>query len=151
MIDHREVQKRMEKLDDASLRRLVFLEQSDYLPGAVEIARGELVRRGIPVLTPEDYWHQFRDEWMESIGFCYRCWAETTDESAGQSMTLNFVGQRLIGSEDPCEVCGSVVQTKWFCVIAPLVRIGRYRVIPGPRNEYIGRKLKNQAAVVDQS
>ena len=151
MIDRLEIQKQMRDLEDSSLRRLVFLKQTDYLPEAVEIARDELARRGMSVLTPEEYWLQYQDEWLETVGFCYRCWAETTDESVGHTMTVNFIGQRLLGEENPCELCGSVVQTKWFCIVLPLVPIGKYRVIRIKHGPYIGRKMKPDESETKQS
>ena len=143
MINRLEIEKQMRALDDPSLRRLVFLQQTDYLPEAVKIARDELARRGMSVLTPETYWEKHKQEWLETIGFCYGCWSETVDESAGQTLTINLIGQRLVGKENPCDVCGSVVQEKYFCIIVPLVRIGSYRVLQGDRGTYIGRRLKS--------
>ena len=69
-----EVEKRMQELDDGTLRRLVTVELSQYEPEAVDVARDEL-RRWISILSPEEYWKQFRDEWLAGVGFCYRCWA----------------------------------------------------------------------------
>jgi len=138
----REVEEHIHELDDGSLRRLVALELSQYQPGAAEIARDELSRRRLPVLSPEEYWTQFRDEWLAGVRFCFRCWAETTDESPGLTLTINFIGTRLLGSDDPCPECGSVVRKMWFCVVLPLIPLDRYRMIRLRRGQYIGRRLK---------
>lgn len=139
-------------LDDAALRRLVTLEASQYEPGALAIARDELRRRGIRELSPEAYWKEFPDEWLAGVGFCYRCWGDTTDESPGPTFTV-FVGVRLFGSGDPCTVCGSVVRRMWFCIVVPIVALvlpifplDRYRVIRRERGHYIGRLLRAKAA-----
>ena len=140
--ERREHEERMRAMDDAALRCLVVLQGSDYRPEVVSIARDELARRRIPVLSPEDYWKQYPQEWVAAVGFCYRCWTQTTDESPGHTATVNFIGTRLLGSDEQCPACGSVVQTKWFCVIVPIVPLGRYRVIHAARGEYIGRRLE---------
>ena len=141
--EYREFEKRTRALDDAGLRRLTVLESSQYRPEVVTIARDELARRRLSVLSPEDYWKQFPAEWMAALGFCYRCWSETTDESPGLMVTFDLVGTRLLGRDEGCVECGSVVQSKWFCVIVPIVRLGRYRVIRLERRGYVGRKVKD--------
>jgi hypothetical protein len=150
MSEQRKIHDRIRTLDDASLRRLVFLDATDYLPEAVEFARGELSRRRIPTLDPEEYWQQYPEEWIEGRGFCYPCWMQTTDESLGHPVTLYFVGVRLRGNEDPCPLCGSVVKTTWFYVVLPLVPIDRYRVVLGASGTYVGRKLKDQNRVREE-
>jgi len=138
----REHEERMRTMEDASLRCLLVLQQSDYLPEVASIARDELARRRIPMLSREEYWQQYPEEWLAAVGFCYRCWAQTTDESPGLSFTVDLIGTRLLGSDEPCSTCGSVVQTKWFCVIVPITRLGRYRVIRRRRGEHIGRRVE---------
>lgn len=132
----------MRELDNSALRILVAVEQSQYQPEAVGIARDELARRRIPVLSPIEYWQQFPGEWLAGVGFCYRCWADTTDESPGDTLTVNLIGSRLVGRHDRCTVCDSVVQTMWFCIVVPIVPLDRYRVIHLTSGKYIGRMLK---------
>jgi len=48
--------RRTKALDDAALRRLVILEPSQYRTEVVSMARDELRRRGLAVLSPEDFW-----------------------------------------------------------------------------------------------
>lgn len=97
----RKIEKYMQELDDGTLRRLVAVELSQFEPAAVEMARDELRRRRIPILSPEEYWQQFPDEWLAGVGFCYRCWTATTDDPPGDTLTVNFIGTRLLGSDDP--------------------------------------------------
>jgi hypothetical protein len=140
----REHEERMQSMDDAALRCLVVLGESEYVPEVLAIARDELARRRIPVLSVEDYWKQYPDEWLAAVGFCYDCWTQTTDESPGHVVTLNLIGTRLVGNTEPCAKCGSAVEAKWFCVVLPVIPLGRYRVIHGPRGEYIGRRLDDR-------
>ena len=153
MLERLEIYKRIQNLDDASLRRVVFLEAEEYLPEALEFAREELSRRRIPTLTPEGYWEQYPEEWIDGRGFCYPCWMQTTDESPNHPVLQNFIGVRLRGKEDPCPWCGSVVQTWWFYVVFPIMPIDnncKYRVVVGPSGTHIGRKLKEQDRVLEE-
>ena len=134
---------RMRSLDDSDLRLLLVAKAQDYRPEALEIARAELARRRLPMLSPKEYWHQFPDEWLKGLGFCYRCWAETTDESPEGSFTVDLIGTRLIGADSECPTCHSAITTSWFCVVVPVRRLGRYRVLPGGPK---GRRLKEDHA-----
>jgi hypothetical protein len=145
--ERRGFEQQMQTLDDAGLRRLLILEESQYRPDVVDVARDELVKRKLPVLSPAGYWKQFPVEWMAAVGFCYSCWVETTDESPGPTVTINLIGTRLLGRGNPCSTCGAIVQAKWLCVVVPVVRLGRYKVIYAKRHVlkaagYIGRRLK---------
>ena len=149
--EHLGFEQRTRTSDDAALRRLVILEASQYRPEVVDMARDELRRRGLRVLSPEDFWMQFPAEWIAAMGFCYRCCVETTDDSLGLIMTYKGIGTRLRGGigglgDKPCMECGSIIQEKWFYVIVPVVPLGKYRVIGIARKsmgaELIGRKLE---------
>jgi len=75
--------------------------------------------------------------------FCSKCLSETLDESSGDIISVNFIGDKFIceGGEE-CSVCGSEVVEK----IGPIVgRKGSYRVIwlDSDRTKFISRKLKN--------
>jgi len=55
-------------------------------------------------------------------------------------------GMRLLGHGDECLVCGSILQTLWFCFRVPLIPVGRFRVVYQMGDGlfptgYIGRKL----------
>jgi hypothetical protein len=67
--------------------------------------------------------------------FCPQCIAATTEDSAGNSVTVNFVGTGMFGEDCACPTCGSVVSTKWATFLFPLVPLKSYRVIELSCNE----------------
>jgi hypothetical protein len=146
--DLRGIKERMRRIDDHALIRLVAVEQSDYKPQAIDIARSELHRRCLDVLSAEQYYDQFPLERLLPSGFCVGCHLKTTDESPGNTSTFNFVGMRLIGFSDCCPICGSVLQRMWYCLIVPVFPLDQYRVLyreSGPfRRSHVGRKLRRE-------
>ena len=77
------------------------------------------------------------------IGFCSRCLATTSDESAGSTLTVSGVGDKLYGAKDRCDECGSVVKLKAWCYLfIPIFPRGHYRVISYQDGRYIGRKCQ---------
>ena len=132
----------MRSLDDHGLLRLVAMEAHDYQPEALAIARTELHRRHLEVVSPNEYLARFPAERIGADGFCAECRGKTTDESPGDTTVVNLVfGTHLIGHDDVCPVCGSVVQTKWLQIILPVIPLGRYRVVWLHGGRYIGRRL----------
>jgi hypothetical protein len=124
------VEERMRSLDDHALLRLVAIEAGDYRPEALTIARAELQRRRLDAAPPGQYLERFPQEKIGPDAFCQQCRSVTTDESPGDTTVVNLVfGTRLIGHDDVCAVCGSVLQTKWFCIGIPIIPLGRYRVV----------------------
>src|SRR5437868_3156722 len=108
----KEVEQSMRALDDNALQRLVAIEASNYTPEALKIARDELKRRNLDSLNDEEYLKQFPSERVGDDGFCGNCRAQTTSDSPGSTTVVNFVfGIRLIGCDDRCSACGSVIQT----------------------------------------
>ena len=89
--DPREIERRMQTLEDRALLRLVAVEESEYLPEVLEIARTELRRRGLRVLNLREYWDQFPLERIGLDGFWARWRTERTDECRGDTSTVNFV------------------------------------------------------------
>jgi len=80
--------------------------------------------------------------------FCEKCLSETTDESPGSTFTMNWLfGTKLSGESHPCSNCGSIIQTKWFIFIIPILKLGKYRVIYLEsgffESRFIGRRLKD--------
>jgi len=145
--EQRQIEERMRSLDDHALLRLIAVEAADYLPEALVIAREELRRRHLEVLNRDQYWSQFPTERVGSDGFCAACRSQTTDETPGDTTVVNFIfGTRLIGHDDRCPTCGSVLQTMWLQAVLPIIPLGRYRVIYLENDlfygRYIGRKLK---------
>lgn len=74
--------------------------------------------------------------------FCNNCISTTSDVTPGDSLTVNTIGVRLFGREDPCPACMSVVQRLSFCVLfLPLVRGPRFRVKYVAPNRFHTRQL----------
>jgi hypothetical protein len=139
----------MRSLHNHALLRLVAVEAFDYRPEALGIARNELHRRQLAVLNQEQYWVQFPVERVAADGFCAACRSQTTDESSGNTTVVNFIfGTRLIGHDDRCSACGSLLQMLWLQIGLPIIPLGRYRVIYLEKDlfsgRYIGRKLRNE-------
>ena len=88
----------------------------------------------------------FKAEIIKSIEnlphFCEKCYAETTDENAGNTTTINLIGTRLMGRKNPCPNCGSVITSKWIWFMFPIFKSGTYRIIYTGHSEYLSRKLK---------
>ena len=81
-------------------------------------------------------------------GFCKSCDASTTTESAGSTTTINGIGTKIYGSKSPCSQCGSVIQTKFFCLIyIPVIPLGKYRIKWATPSRYISRKVKPSVQV----
>ncbi len=84
-------------------------------------------------------------------GFCDNCRAQTTAETAGNLSQFNGIGTTFGPfSKDKCPECGSVIKTKWFTFVVPLVPLEKYRVLftmqkgtlGGSRATFLSRKLK---------
>lgn len=130
--------------DDRALLRLVAVESDQYRAEIVELARRELISRNLPVPSAEEYFQLFPTERIGDSGFCQACLDETTSETPGNTTTYNiFIGTRLIGLGAACPACGSVVQTKYFCLFVPLTPLARYRIIYLSRSRYVGRRLRS--------
>src|SRR6266851_9525778 len=100
--ERRYLEEHFRSLDDAALRHLAALERSQYRAEALEMPLGELAKRRLPALSPREYWQQFPDDWIARVRFCYECWATTTDQSPGATLTVYLIGTRLLGKDDPC-------------------------------------------------
>jgi hypothetical protein len=144
--DQRRLEEHFRSLANADLRRITTLERPQHRDEAFRVAMDELARRRLAVLRPAEYWRQFQQEWLEQVGFCYQCWATTTDENLGAVAPRRLIGTRLVDEEDPCPICKSVIATKSFCIVVPIVRQAKYRVLfdrkflPDPPK---GRRLKD--------
>jgi hypothetical protein len=125
---------------DAELRSIAVLRQTELGPEVVSAARAELGRRHLPVPTPEEYWRDFREEFLAVLGFCYPCWAQTSEEAPGTAPTQRRLGIALSGEVDRCATCGSVTQTKALWLGVPLLPLGQYRVIRSASGQYRGRR-----------
>jgi len=83
-------------------------------------------------------------EWFNGPrGFCPKCIAETTDESAGGLSQVNGVGNSFMGSGDKCPVCGSVVCRKVVTAVwLPVFPQSRYRVLYSSPTSFYSRRMK---------
>ena len=123
-----EIKEQMRDFNDHELLRIVALEESEFLPEAMEIAREELELRGIKPLDAKGYYAQFPTE-DPAFGFCERCLDQTTSEEPGYWSYRTVIGPRLLDSDHKCEKCGSMLMTKWYCIIFPVRRMEQYRVL----------------------
>jgi hypothetical protein len=84
---------------------------------------------------------QCRDHYKHP-GFCAECVAETTNESPGNTGSINGIGVRLYGASAKCPKCLSVIKRKWFSIIfIPVIPLKRYRIKPMTATRYLGRFL----------
>ncbi len=143
--ERQEHEKRIREKDDADVLAIVVLQPEEYIPEVIQIAKDELSRRRLPILSTRDYWDRYPQEWIANVGFCLPCWQETTSESPGNVFTIHFIGTRFIGWSSACTTCGSAIKTKFFCVILPVIPLGRYRVIQHLPGDYIGRRMRPPA------
>jgi len=74
--------------------------------------------------------------------FCPKCLSETTDETAGDMISVNLIGKKFVNeSREECPICGSLVLEK----IGPVLgRKGPYKVIwlNSDKRKFISRKLE---------
>jgi hypothetical protein len=85
-------------------------------------------------------------------GFCKSCIAATMPGSAGDNLTINGIGAMFYGKRDCCKICGSVVRSRWFCVLfIPLFPLGTFRVKYVAPNRYLSRQLPQKPSEQVQS
>ncbi len=78
-------------------------------------------------------------------GFCDACIATTTPVSSGGNSRVNGIGVWFYGARHRCNICGSVVQRQWFCVLFVPVFPGRsFRVKYVAPKRYLSRELRKQ-------
>lgn len=126
---------------DAELRRIAVLPQVELEPDAVSSARAELSRRHLAVPTPAEYWRDFPQEFLAVAGFCYACWAQTSEEAPATPAKRRRFGLALSGEVEPCATCGSVIQTQALWLGVPLIPLRQYRVVRSAAGKVRGRRL----------
>ena len=127
----REIKGRMKELNDHELLRIVALEESEYLPEAMEIAREELELRNVKALDAGEYYTQFPAE-NPFIDFCKRCLEQTTPEGPDYLGRMGPFRYALRGYDHECETCGSLLADKWlYIVFFPVRKMEQYRVLLG--------------------
>jgi hypothetical protein len=147
------IRQRIADFDDSALLRMLALEKEDYRPEAVEIARTELLRRGIRELSSKEWLSLVgasiqRNDSGQPVGFCEDCIAATTDESPGGALSNFAFGTTFFHSGEPCPNCNAIIATKYIIAFfVPVVRLGRFRLKYHQRgffrSVYIGRRLRS--------
>ena len=144
---YRDLQNRMQELDDASLLRIILLSRDDYSPETLSIAGDEITKRGLAHKTLKDLVQESPEEFYLHVAkFCPSCIEQTTNEPA-TLFNLIVIRMVFLGSGSECDVCGSIIQRRWFFFgYLPVFPFGKYRVkyiaggyLMGP---YISRRLK---------
>jgi len=82
-------------------------------------------------------------DYAENPRFCPQCIADTTEESAGDLLTVNFIGTSFINeTRKECLACGSLELTK----ASPRGSGASYKVIwlDESRTHFISRKLETE-------
>ena len=65
-----------------------------------------------------------------STAYCPDCFHNSQDIPAKGLFTVKHIwGVRLIGSSGRCGNCGSIVKTRWFFFVIPLIPVGSFRVL----------------------
>jgi hypothetical protein len=83
-------------------------------------------------------------------GYCADCQKETTNNTAGSTVTWNGIGLRFFGNLAECPTCFSVIKRKWFCFLfIPLIPLKRYRMKYKTKKVYFSREIKS--AMLQQS
>jgi hypothetical protein len=135
----RYIREEFKNLNDHELLRRVALEESEFLPEAMEIAREQLELRNLRPLDAKEYFAQFPAEDPE-FGFCRSCLDRTTAEEPDCFSVRGF-GTRLRGYDHECESCGSLLVTKWLCIGFPIRKMESYRVLFKKGSSLIGREV----------
>ena len=146
--EYQDFRNRMQALEDPELLRIALLNRDEYKPESLAIADEEVRKRNLQNVTLDEFSKKYPNEYYPYVpAFCPTCLAETVDESAGVIFNLFGVGVSLRGRGSECDICGSIVQSKWINFIFPIFRIGKYRVKyledPGmDRGKFIAMRLK---------
>src|SRR3954471_21732622 len=121
---------------DAELRSIAVLRQAEFGAEAVSSARAELGRRHLPVPLPAEDWRDYPQEFLAVVGFCYPCWAQSSEAAPSSPSSKRRFGLALSGEIDPCPTCGSVIQTQALWLGVPLLALSRYRVVRSAGGSY---------------
>lgn len=84
----------------------------------------------------------------KSTDFCDRCKSESEAISAGDVVSLNFIGRSFVGGSNRCLDCGSTERNLYFFIGAPLIPLGTWKVIDVAPDRIISRKLA-QGSIAD--
>lgn len=78
---------------------------------------------------------------MKYIDFCEACKSTSSDVSAGNILSINFIGRGFIGSSNRCSTCDSIERNLYFFFIIPLLPLGKWRVKHIESNRLMTRKV----------
>jgi hypothetical protein len=78
---------------------------------------------------------------MKYIDFCEACKSSSSDVSAGNILSINFIGRGFIGSSNRCATCESVERNLYFFFLIPLLPLGKWRVKNIESNRLMTRKV----------
>jgi len=73
--------------------------------------------------------------------FCEDCKSKSEDISAGNVLSLNFMGRAFLGSSNRCSHCGSTERKLFFFMLVPLIPLGTWKVKEAGRGQIFTRKL----------
>src|SRR4051812_23531915 len=73
--------------------------------------------------------------------FCAECVSRSDDVSAGDVLSLNFIGRSFLGSKNRCPRCGSTERNLFFFLLLPIVPLGSWKVMDVGSGRIITRKL----------
>ena len=126
-VDSSAIQSRVRSLEDADLQRMVTLERAEWRTEALEFARQEMQRRGLPPMTDEEYLAAHPEDALGASGLCQSCEESELTPLGLSPLLMFFLGFRAIPDGDPCPHCRTQVVRLWWPLI-PLVPLGRYLV-----------------------
>ena len=121
------MEQRVRALDDAGLQRMLAVDQSEWDPAALDVARDELERRGVPVLDADDYLDEHPEEELGRDGLCGPCEEDQLPIAPASVAFWMLFAVRLIPTGDPCEICRSRTARLWWPFL-PIIPLGRYRI-----------------------
>jgi hypothetical protein len=77
--------------------------------------------------------------------FCEECKSRTKDISAGDVVSLNFVGRSFLGKSNFCPHCGSTERNLAFFLLIPIIPLGTWKVKEVGPGRILTRKLSIDA------
>ena len=73
--------------------------------------------------------------------FCQSCKSSSDDISAGDVLSVNFIGRYFLGSTNRCPHCDSTERNLYFSMFVPILPLGTWKVKRVGRSRILTRKL----------
>ena len=73
--------------------------------------------------------------------FCQSCKSNSNDISAGNVISVNFIGRSFFGSSNRCPHCDSTERNLFFFMVVPILPLGTWKVKNVGRRRILTRKL----------